>query len=268
MSDYYQILGVKQTATAVEIKSAYRRLARERHPDVNKDSEASARDFALIALAYRTLSDPQERAYYNDQRERVRLGLARPGSVINSSNVHARRMRRAAAQVRWDRAVDRWLEAERIETFARTQAVFTTVTLFFSTFIVAMLKPKLWQSFDVMGRFVLITLFLIGLWQLAKRMHASFQRYTYRPKPVSTSLMNNEEKPDKPFTLQAASAFLVIGYAVCVVAGLVVGSHAYYIVSDMAYFFGQQVRLDLLFYPPIAVLIVNTMHSVASKLDT
>ncbi len=67
MVDYYEILDIKRTASAVDIKSAYRRLARERHPDVNGGSDKSARDLALIALAYRTLSNPQERAHY-DQR--------------------------------------------------------------------------------------------------------------------------------------------------------------------------------------------------------
>ncbi|MEJ7655311.1 MAG: hypothetical protein WKH64_19240 [Chloroflexia bacterium] len=123
-------------------------------------------------------------------------------------------------------------------------------------------QAKTRQSFDVMGRFILITLFLIGLWQLAKRLHASSSARIDRSR--SPSLMNNEEKP-KPFT--CALAFLVIAYVVCVVAGLR-RLVQYYIVSDMAYFFGQQVRPDLLFYPLIAVLIVNTMHSVASKLDT
>jgi DnaJ-class molecular chaperone len=81
--DYYSILKVKRTASAAEIKSAYRKLARERHPDVNGGTEKAAREFALISLAYRTLSDPQERAYYDNQLQRVhtherlrrRLGL-------------------------------------------------------------------------------------------------------------------------------------------------------------------------------------------------
>ncbi len=68
MVDYYQILEIKRTATMADIKSAYRRLARERHPDLNNNSEHAAQDFALIALAYRTHSSTQERAYYDAQR--------------------------------------------------------------------------------------------------------------------------------------------------------------------------------------------------------
>ena len=85
MVDYYKILGVRRTATTAEIKSAYRRLARERHPDLNGGSEKAARDFGLIALAYRTLSDPQERAHYDAQRERI----IRNASVLHSTNPYA-----------------------------------------------------------------------------------------------------------------------------------------------------------------------------------
>ena len=60
MIDYYQVLGVSRTASITEIKSAYRKLARKRHPDVNRGSEKAAREFALLSLAYHTLIDPQE----------------------------------------------------------------------------------------------------------------------------------------------------------------------------------------------------------------
>ncbi|WP_352431733.1 J domain-containing protein [Pyrinomonas sp.] len=262
MIDYYAILGVKRTATAAEIKSAYRRLARKRHPDLNGGSEQAAREFALIALAYRTLSNPHERARYDAQWNRI----MRSGSVFDSNNPHAQRMRRAAAQARWDRAVERWLEAERREAFMRAQAVFTTVTLFLSTFFVAMLKPRLWESLDLFGRAILLTLFVIGVWHLAARLRTCFAYYTYRPMPIQTSLMQVEPER-RPFSRAVASAFLIVGYIVSLAAGLIVGEHTYYIVSDMAFFFDQRLRPDLIFYPPIAVLIVDTMHAVASKID-
>ncbi|HVF49904.1 MAG TPA: J domain-containing protein [Pyrinomonadaceae bacterium] len=268
MVDYYKILGVKQAASATEIKSAYRRLARKRHPDVNGGSDEAAREFALIALAYRTLSDPQERAFYDDQRRNIHQTPS--GSVLHSSNPHAQRMRRMVmAQARFDRVVDRLIEAERRETFVLQQAVFTTVTLFLSTFFVAMFKPRLWHSFDHIGRAILVTLFLIGLWHLTVRLRACFAHYTYQPKRIHDSIINEEEKPDKPFTRLTASTFLVLGYAASLAAGLFVGSHAQYVVifNDVPYLFGQHIRPDLLFYPPIAVLIVDTMHTVASKID-
>lgn len=264
MEDYYKILGVKPKATAREVKTAYRRLARKRHPDVNPGSESAAREFAVLAMAYRTLSDPQERAFYDAKCAKRESGA----SVINSDNPHARRMRRVVfAQARWDNAVDSWLEKERNEASERMRAVFTTVSLFLSTFIVAVLKPRIWQSFDgYFGRAILLTLFVFGLWHLFSRLREYFAHYTYKPKSVRAS-SSSDVDPDKPFTRFSAYAFLIVGYVASVGAGLFVGVHTHYIVSDLAFFFDKHMRPDLLFYPPIAVLIVDTMHAVASKID-
>jgi curved DNA-binding protein CbpA len=264
--DHYKTLGIDRKATASQIKSAYRKLARKRHPDVNGGSEDAAREFALLALAYRTLSDPEERAYYDAQCERLKDGA----SVLSSDNPHAQRMRRAvSAQIRFDRTVDFLMESDRRETFARAQAVFTTVTLFLSTFIVAMLKPRFWQNFHgVLGRAVLVTLFLIGVWHLFSRLRKYLEQYTYRPKTLQDSIMTEEVKPEQPYTRFTAYSFLLVGYLASIAAGLFAGAHVYYIVEDLAFFFDQHVSPDLFFYPPIAVLIVDTVHSVAARIDS
>ena len=62
--DYYEILGVKKGVSEVEIKSAYRQLARKHHPDLDKSVGADVR-FKEIGEAYQVLSDPQKKAAYD-----------------------------------------------------------------------------------------------------------------------------------------------------------------------------------------------------------
>lgn len=62
--DYYEILGVSSNASDDELKKAFRRLAKQYHPDANKEQGAEAR-FIEINEAYEVLSDPQKRAAYD-----------------------------------------------------------------------------------------------------------------------------------------------------------------------------------------------------------
>lgn len=63
--DYYEILGVPRDASLEDIKKAYRRLAKQYHPDVNKDDPQANEKFKEINEAYEVLSDPQKRAQYD-----------------------------------------------------------------------------------------------------------------------------------------------------------------------------------------------------------
>ena len=276
MTDYYHVLGVKRTATAAEIKSAYRNLARKRHPDVNRGSEKAAREFAVLSLAYHTLIDPQERAFYDQQIDKG----VRGESILSSDNPHAQRAR--DMQARWDRVVNQILESDRRENLERQRAVFTTVSLFLSTFFVAMIKPPLWQSFGLAGRAVLVTLFMTGVWHLGSRLREYFRHYTYKPDELHYSITQEENPSPKPFTRFSAYAFLIGGYVVSLGIGLFIGYHSQDFFSDLTLLFRHHVPAagsgvfsptaivisDLLFYPPIAVLVIDTMHAIASRIDT
>ncbi len=64
--DYYATLGVAKTATDKEIKSAYRKLARKHHPDVNPGDKAAEGKFKEINEAYEVLGDPGKRKKYDE----------------------------------------------------------------------------------------------------------------------------------------------------------------------------------------------------------
>jgi DnaJ-class molecular chaperone len=101
--DYYQVLGVSRSASAEEIRAAYRKLAMKYHPDRNPGDKPAEEKFKEANEAYQVLSDPQKRARYDQlgsayssyQRGGGRAGRLRLGSVVLQ-----RWRRRAASQFR------------------------------------------------------------------------------------------------------------------------------------------------------------------------
>ncbi|XP_065091585.1 dnaJ homolog subfamily C member 21 [Ochlerotatus camptorhynchus] len=75
MKCHYEVLNVARTAEEDEIKKSYRKLALRWHPDKNLDSSEEAnQQFLLVQAAYDVLSDPQERAWYDNHREQILRG--------------------------------------------------------------------------------------------------------------------------------------------------------------------------------------------------
>ena len=88
IKDYYKILEVKPSASLKEIKSAYRRLAHQYHPDKNGNDLYAASQFEVIKEAYEVLTHPAKKEYYLQQRwYNQSMGVKKTEAVINPVTV-------------------------------------------------------------------------------------------------------------------------------------------------------------------------------------
>ena len=81
--DHYRVLGIPRHATTPEIRRAYRRLARQHHPDHNPQGDGAER-FRVLAEAYAVLNDPARRARYDHDHSPVK-----PGPIPSKPPAHA-----------------------------------------------------------------------------------------------------------------------------------------------------------------------------------
>src|SRR6187431_536241 len=77
--DYYRVLGVPEKATAKEVTKAYRKLARDLHPDRNPGDAAAEERFKEVSAAYDVLGDEAKRAEYDEVRRMGPPGGGMPG---------------------------------------------------------------------------------------------------------------------------------------------------------------------------------------------
>jgi hypothetical protein len=268
MANLYAILGVSRTASSSEIKSAYRRLARIYHPDVNTDPGASEQ-FASINEAYRTLMDEARREQYD------RAEAARTTRELDIQMARAAQAAHVARRVHYQEMADRivvdWVKKEKAETRARGKAIYTTVTLFLSTFMVAMTRPILFETTGPIWQISMIILFAVGVWHLFGSLRQYFDFFTYHASQVERAGPRprpRRSRSIKPFNRHIAWTFVIGGYLLSFLTGLLLGSlTADYSTSHTLEDALSNTLWKALFYPPMAVLLVDTIYRINLRLE-
>ena len=266
MVNYYDTLKVSPKATSAEIKSAYHRLARKLHPDVNSGSDDTARKFAEIAEAYEVLGNSRERARYD--KKLVHASISSSGSpVFTSNNPHARRWRQMVIEKRYNEIIDRLIEEERKETTAFQRIVYPVVALFVSMIIVAVSKPKIFAETTMIGKTIVVALFIVGVIHLVGRIKDGYERYTFDEELLHESIFDDNEPKPRPYSRWSATVFLVGGLIGSFALGYVVGLNVDFVAEALPTWFSSELKAEFLFYPPIIVFFVDLMHAFASRFD-
>jgi hypothetical protein len=263
MLDYYQVLGVKSTASIKEIKAAYKRLARLQHPDLNGGSPEATQAFVQISRARDILTDPQRRAAYDAQRHAYAAKGAYAQVVNHPLETY---VRRARSDARIKKNLEKFLIIEREEARALRQAVFPIVAFLFASFFVPLVRPHLWRSSGWTGRTVILVLVSIGVWHTVSKIWAAIKLHTDDGRMGATML--DDQTTAKHWSRRQAILFIALAAIGCGLLGTLIGmSFSDSLLSAMPMFFDPSIRLELLLYPWIMVLLIDALHSLSQRID-
>lgn len=261
MLDYYQVLGVKNTASAKEIKAAYKRLARLQHPDLNGGRPEASQAFVQISRARDILIDPRRRAAY-DAQINAHASTGVYASVVNPTVDTY--VRRARSDARIKRNLEKFLMIEREDARALRQAVFPIVAFLLAAFFVPLVRPHFWRSSGWTGRTIILVLGSIGVWHTLLKIWTAIKLHAEDDRIVAT----DDQVLAKRCSRRQAILFIVLAAMGCGLLGTLIGmSLSDSLLSAMPMFFDPSIRLELLLYPWIMVLLLDAGHALSQRID-
>ena len=266
MASYYDVLKVSPKASGTEIKSAYRRLARKLHPDRNNGSEETALKFAAIAEAYEILGNSKERVRYDRRILDVQFS-GNVESVFTSTNPHAKRWRQMVYEKRYNDIIDRMMAEEKLETIAFQRAVYPLVGLFVTAVLCTALKPMIFISSGVIGKIIIVSLFIVGLIHVVGRVRDGFIRYTEHEDDIHESILDDNERKVKPYSRVMAAGVLIGGFLLCLGVGYGIGTQFNSLAKVLPEMFSATFEPEFFLYPPIVTFFVDVMHSFAARFE-
>jgi len=261
MVDYYQVLGVKSTASVKEIKAAYKRLARLQHPDLNGGLPEATQAFVQISRARDILIDPQRRAAYDAQRHAYTAKGAYAPVVNPSVDTY---LRRARSDARIKKNLEKFLMTEREDARALRQAVFPIVAFLFAAFFVPLVRPHFWRSSGWIVRTVILILLCVGVWHTLAKIWSAVKLHTDDDRIVAT----DDQVLAKRWSRRQAIFLIALSAIGCGLLGTLIGmSFSDSLLSAMPMFFDPSIRLELLLYPWIMVLLLDAGHALSQRID-
>ena len=264
MVNYYDILKVSQDSSAVEVKSAYRRLARKLHPDTNNGSKDTALKFAAIAEAYEVLGNSRDRGRYDE----LLLNLSTSGTsgeLFGGTNRHVKRWRQMVYEKRYNDIIDRMLAEERLENMAFQRAIFPLVSLLVTSILCTALKPMIFISTGNFGKIIIISLFAIGIIHIIGRVKDGFVKFT--DEDIHESILDGDERAPRQYSRILVAGAIVGSIIVCLGIGYVIGTQVNFTAMLVPSMFSREFEPEFFLYPPIVTFFVDAIHSIVSRFE-
>ncbi len=249
MEDPYAILGVPREATEADIKAAYRRLAKLYHPDVNPSPRA-AEDFDRITRAYRILGNARLRALYDQ------------GQLTDEDQLTRRAEYVAAVEREIEEIIAELLRQDRQEIALRKSAVLLAVGLLFSAFLVAFLRPPLFEEISFPGKVSLLVLFGLAIRETVRTGRLCLEHYT-RPDETTLSLLTAEQNGEKRLTRREGLLFAVGGY----LAATLLGSVLRWLIESKSPDVWVKNLITVLITPPVVAWLMLRLRALGEALE-